>query len=877
MDAPQGTVTFVFTDLVGSTRLWERHPLVMPSIIRRHDELLKGIFDRAGGHVFKTVGDAFCVAFPDPAGALRAAASVQRALASEPWGEIGGLSARIGIHSGTAESRGGDYFGGTLNRAARIQSAAHGGQVLLSRATRDLLSDPPPGDLGFIDLGEHLLKSLDRAERLFQLGGEGLGSSFPPPRSLSVLPNNLPPRTTSFIGRAREMAALGALLDGASRLVTLTGPGGTGKTRLALEAAAGRLGAFPGGVWMVELAMLDDAGGLVAAVAAALGVREESGRPLRETLLAAVGRREMLLVVDNCEHLAASVARLVDELLRSCPRLRILATGRSALGLPGESLLGVPPLGVAGLPRDPVTGPGAARRLADCDAVRLFVDRARAVRPEFALTDDNAPAVAEICARLDGIPLALELAAARLRILDPRQIAVRLADRFRLLRGSGAGRSPHHQTLEAMVDWSHGLLAQQERVLFRGLAVFVGGCDLEAVEAVCHGSVPDGSDLLDLLQGLVDKSLVGVETGRSGTPRYTMLESIRHYATLRLEESGAMPALREAHARHFLEWASGAGPHFEGAEQASWLSRFDDELPNLDRALRWSIERGDAEAAHRIIASLGRPMEVRGHLTGGRSLAETVLGMPGPVDRGLRARAEMAAGRLMWALDDYPASRRLLECAVASASDAGDRALALSCRAFIGYLERGDGRVDEAESIFVACLAEAREIGSRQAESLALGGLGRVAASRGRLEEALALSEEALGIHRRLGDHWIAGLVLWGLAQTAVARGDAARAEEALREWSAIAGALGNGWLLPYILQTLAEAAVAGGRFERAARLQGAAEAQRERRGFRLSVAERAELDANLARIRSALPEARFTELSREGRDFNPEDLWLLE
>jgi predicted ATPase/class 3 adenylate cyclase len=876
MTAPRGAVTFVFTDIVGSTRLWEKHPEAMKAAVRRHDGILRAIFEGGGGHVFKTVGDAFCVAFDDPADALRAAADVQRGLAEAPWGETGPLSVRIGVHTGTAEARDGDYFGGTLNRSARIESAAHGGQVLVSRATHELVLDQELGGLDFVDLGEHRLQSLERPEHLFQLAGDGLRTDFPPPRSLSVLPNNLPPRPTSFIGRAVEMAAVAAALAGPARLVTLTGSGGTGKTRLALEAGAAQLGGFAGGVWLVELAMIAEPNRIAAAITAALGVREEPGRPLAETLVGALCRRELLLIMDNCEHLAAPVAELVARLLRSCSRLKVLATSRSALGLPGEMTVPVPPLGIFDAHRDPVRGPGAARRMADWDAVRLFVERAQSVRPDFVLDDDNAAAVGEICARLDGIPLALELAAARLRVLDARQIAARLADRFRLVRGTGAGRLPHQQTLEALVDWSHELLTGDERALFRRLAVFAGGRSLESIEEVC-GATAGGSDVLDLLQSLVEKSLVGVETGQSGEPRYTMLESVWHYAGRRLEESGESPALQDAHARHFLAWAVAAAPHFEGPEQAAWLARFDDEVFNLDRALRRLTALGESADALRLLAAMGRPMEVRGYLSEGRALAQAVLALPGAVDSALRARGELVAGRLAWALDDYAAAADHFTAAEALASGAGDRAMAASCRGFLGFLARGDGRPDEAEELFQSCLADARATGSEPAEALALGGLGRVAGERGRLDEARALLEAALAIHQRLGDQWIAGLVLWGLARTAIAQGDLERAEAVLRDWASIAAALGNGWTMPYILQTLAAAAVAGGRFERAARLLGAAEAQRERHGFRLSVAEQADLDGDLARVGAALPPARVEELMREGRDFNPDDLWILE
>jgi predicted ATPase/class 3 adenylate cyclase len=874
MNVPQGAVTFVFTDIVGSTRLWEKHPEQMRAAVQRHDELMRAAFLAAGGHVFKTVGDAFCVAFAEPSAALTATAVVQRTLAVEPWGVVGALEVRIGTHTGTAEMRDGDYFGGTLNRAARIEAAAHGGQVLVSGVTRSLVLDSPPEGLAFRDLGEHRLKSLERAEHLFQLTGEGLTSDFPPPRSMNVLPNNLPAQTTSFIGRAGEVEAITARLSGPTKLVTLTGSGGTGKTRLALEAGASLIGSFRGGVWLVELAVVTEAPRLAGAVTAVLGIREEPGRPLVETLVDALRRQELLLILDNCEHLARPVAALTAELLKACDGLRILATSRSAMGIGGEVTLPVPPLGIFNSHRERLAGPDLVRHLAESDAVRLFVERARAVRPDFELNDANAASVGEICSRLDGIPLALELAAARLRLLDPRQIAERLADRFRLLRSAGTDRLPHQQTLQALVDWSHDLLTEPEKVLFRRLGIFVGGRSLEAIEAVCPGGPLDEADVLDVLQGLVEKSLVGVETGESGEQRYTLLESVWHYARRLLEESGEKPQQEENHARYFLVWAVAAQPHFEAHGQTEWLARFDDDLFNLDVALRRLTRRGEAEPAMQLLAAVGRPMEVRGYLTEGYALAQAILALPAEVPPGLRSSAEFAAARLAWALDRYEEARQHFLASEQLAVTAGERERAGLCRGFVGFLERGDGRVVEAEEIFRRCLVEGREWASPTLEAVALGGLGRVALAFGRLDEAREMSEAALALHHRLGDRWTAGLVLWGLARTAIAQGEVARAGTALREWADIAASLGNNWTMPYILQTLASAAVVGGDGARAARLLGAAEAQRERYGFRLSVAEQFDVDEDLAKIKAAWPAEVITAAWREGRESLPVDLW---
>lgn len=877
MSLPQGTVTFVFTDIVGSTRLWEKHPATMGAAVRRHDELLREIFGRTRGHVFKTVGDAFCVAFAEPHAALAAAGDVQRLLAAERWDDIGALTVRIGVHTGTAESRGDDYFGGTLNRVARIEAAAHGSQVLVSGVTRELVRDNLPGGLGLRALGEHRLKSLDRPEQLFQLTGEGLPGDFPPPRSMSVLPNNLPAQSTSFIGRTSELEAITRQLSGATRLLTLTGTGGTGKTRLALEAGAALTGLFPGGVWLIELALITDAGLVPPAIIASLGLREEPGRSARETLIEVLRRQEMLLILDNCEHLIRPVASLAADLLKASPKPRILATSRSSLGISGETTLPVPPLGIFDLHRQPLDDPRLARQLEESDAVRLFVERAKAVRPDFALDAANAAAVAEICSRLDGIPLALELAAARLRLLDAKQIASRLADRFRLLRTSDQERLPHQQTLQALVDWSHDLLTEQEQILFRRLAVFAGGRTLEAVEAVCPCETLDEADILDVLQGLVEKSLINVETWESGEQRYTMIESVWHYARARLHDSGEEGRLRDAHARYFLGWAEGAEPHFNKSDQALWLAKFDDDLFNLDAAVRLFISRGLANEAMRLFTSVGRPMETRGYLTQGLGLVQSILDLPAEVPQALRAKTEFVAGRFSWALDRYDEAGKYFREAERLASLSGDSSLATSCIVFLGFLNRDGGRVAEAEADFLRGLAQARADRNQVAEALALGGLSRVEADRGHLEESRKLCEAALAIHRTLGDHYVIGFVLWGLARTAIAQGDITGAENALREWAGIAASLGSQWVMPYLLQTLASAACASGRFERAARLMGAAEAQRDRFGFRLSVTEQADLESDLAKITAALPPGQITALRNEGRDISPDSFWMVE
>jgi len=870
-EMPIGTVTFVFTDIVGSTRLWEKFPTEMATAVREHDALLHQIFASKSGYVFKTVGDSFCVAFEQASAAIEAAVEVQLKLEQVICGEHGPLRVRVGLHTGPAEVRDQDYFGGTLNRVARIEAAAHGGQILTSHLTVDLLADDPLINIDFRDLGEHHLRSLERPEHLFQVVGRGLGIDFPPPRSMEVLPNNLPNQTTSFIGREEEMEQVAKALTSSSRMVTLIGTGGTGKTRLAIEAGASLIGAFPDGVWLAELALLSDASKLLPAVASALRVREEPGTTLRDTLMSSLQNRKLLLILDNCEHLSGAVASLAVEILRNCPQTKMLATSRHALGIAGESTLPIPPLGIIDLRREPLRGPDLAERLSQYDAVRLFIERACAVNPSFEVTNDNAPAVAEICSRLDGIPLAIELAAARTRLLAVSQLAARLNDRFRIIRGGGADRLPHQQTLEALIEWSYELLSEPEKILFRRLGIFRGGRTLEAVEAIgCCGGL-DSEDILDVLQQLVEKSLVGTE-GRADA-RYTMLESVWHYARRKLEEVGESEEVGQIHANHFLAWATEAAPHFEGQDQARWLDRFDADSYNLDTAFNFLLSHGSIAEAARLLVALSRPIEVRGRLSEWAEHIESIIGQIENLPVSLRAEILATTGRLAWAMDRYEEGRKAFEKAIPAAREVGNDRLADLVQGFLGFFDRGEGLLDAAEKRFNAGLEAAAHSGDLRLRAIGLSGLGRVSLDRGQLEQARKYSEEALKIYRGLGDHWIIGLILWNVANTALELRETRRAEKALCEWSEIAKSLGNKWSIPYILVHFARVALQLEAPRSAARFLGGAEAVREDFGTRLTRPEEKENARAIEETRNSLEEDVFAALWQEGRDTEPEKL----
>lgn len=872
-DVPRGTVTFLFTDIVGSTRLWEHHPEAMGEALRRHDALMREASALHEGHVFKTVGDAFCVAFPTPRQALAAAIHAQRRMADMNWGPLGALAVRMGIHTGTAELRDNDYFGGTLNRTARIESAAHGGQILLSQVTQGLLEDDRPEHTAFKSLGNHRLRNLDRPEHLFQAVVAGLEQDFPAPRSLEVLPNNLPIQTSSFVGREREMEEVKRRLE-KTRLLTLLGTGGTGKTRLSLETGAQLIQAFDDGVWLVELAMISEPGQIVEAVAAAVGAQAEPERSLRDTVIHFLKSRKLLLLLDNCEHLLAPVAALVAQLLRACPDLKILATSRHSLGIAGEVTFPVPPLGMLDVRLVELTGPDIVERLSQYEAVKLFIERVAAVRPDFVITNANAPALAEICSRLDGIPLAIELAAARARVLELDQIAARLDDRFRLLRGNTTGRLPHQQTLETLIDWSHDLLSEPERLLLRRMGVFVGGRTLAGLEAVCGGGAIDSGDILDLLQQLIDKSLVTVEREAGAEPRYTMIETVWHYARAKLEASGELDPLRNRHLAYFLAFAEGASPRLEGPDQKEWLDRCQRELFNFRHAWEWCLRSRQSEPGFRLVRALCRFLEVRGSLEESLQVVSRVHELPTDgAAPGIVADFQLAAGRLAWAADRYALAREHIGEAQRRFEALGDDVGWARGAALLSFLDRSEGKFDDGERRLKAALEVGRQRQVPSLEAMALSGLGSIALERDDLEQARQLKEASLEVYQRMGDLWITALILWGLSHVALAQGDTRRAREALVEWMRIARHLGNRWMIPYLLDRHADLALALQQAERAARCLGASEYWREHNGEPL-VGRDLEIHTELvSRLRSALDSAALSAAWEAGRAAFPWEL----
>jgi predicted ATPase/class 3 adenylate cyclase len=624
--APTGTVTFLFTDIEGSTRLWDRAATAMRTALARHDAIVRGAIESHGGHVFASGGDGFAAAFERAGAGLGAALAAQSQLGAEVWPDGAEVRVRMGLHTGEVEERDGDYFGPAVNRAARLMAVAHGGQVVCSEVTAGLAPEIP-----IADLGEHRLRDLDRPLRVFQVGG----GPFPPLRTLDAFPGNLPAQVTAFVGRDDEQRAVAKALE-ESRVVTLTGVGGVGKTRLALQVAADAVPGYADGAWLVELGGVADADAVEEVVATTLTVQPQPGQSLRESLISYLRMKRLLVVLDNCEHLLEPVGDFVDRAVRAAPRVTVLATSREALGVAGERVLGVRSLPMPATDDDPVV-------IATADAVRLFVERAQSARADFALTADSAETVARLCRRLDGIPLAIELAAARVRSMAPAEIAARLDQRFRLLTGGTRRTASRHQTLRRAIDWSWDLAADDERAVLRRLSVCVGGFDLAAAESIGAGDAIDALDVDDLLGHLIDKSLV-VADDLGETTRYRMLETIREYGLERLEEAGEVDQARARHARHYAAFAEEAGVGLRTAREREWLERTEQELDNLRLAVTWSADSGVPEFALRIVSSLA--LEGVRIETSVGAWAEVATSSPGATSD---PRFPGALGALAWA------------------------------------------------------------------------------------------------------------------------------------------------------------------------------------------------------------------------------------
>ncbi|MGH2656534.1 MAG: AAA family ATPase [Actinomycetota bacterium] len=796
----------------------------MESILEEHNRLLREAIRGSGGIDVHTEGDSFFAVFRSAAASVSAAVAAQRALIGYLWPRDVTVRVRMGIHTGEGAVGGDDYIGLDVHRAARIAASGHGGQVLISAATAELVRVDLPGDVGLRDLGEHRLKDLARPERIYQLTIDGLPGEFPHIRSLET-PTNLPTQRTSFVGREREVAVVKDLLRGPG-LLTLTGAGGSGKTRLAVQAARELLHTYPDGVFLVDLAPITDPRLVPSSIADAIGVKAEGPRPVLDTLRDQLRDRETLLILDNFEQVveAASVA---SDLLDAAPRIRMLITSREPLHVAGEQELAVPPMALPD-----ARGTREPGDLMRCESVALFVQRAAAVDPRFRLAEANAPAVAELCLRLDGLPLAIELAASRVKLLSPQAILDRLGHRLELLTGGPVDLPARQRTLREAIGWSHDLLEENERVVLRRLSVFAGGWTLEAAEVVANPGGELGGDSLEVLSSLVDKSLVRRVPTAEGEVRFGMLEIIREFGAEQLEGAGEDEQTRDRHASFFLAASEAARPHLRGLERKRWLDQLELEHDNLRAALRRALDASHADVGLRLVAALWRFWHLHGHLAEGRRWAEEVLALPVSSARtAARTKALTALGGLAYWMEDVPATRRAYEEALAIARELDDRRGEAEGLYNLAYVPAYEGdipgavvMIEEARAMF-----EELEMPRGVADSLWILGIG--ARLQGDLAGSRARAEESLRLHRRAGDLFGATDALHTLGRTAFAQGDLATAAASFLEALDNDEQVGNRTGMAIVIDNLAAKAGAEGRHLRALRLGGASEAIKEAAG----------------------------------------------
>ena len=851
---PTGTITFVFSDIESSTSLWAQHPDAMKVALARHDAIMRDAIGSNSGVVFKTVGDAFCAAFLTASDALTAVTAVQRAFQANDWPGLS-IKVRMGLHTGAAEQRDNDYFGITVNRTARATSAAHGGQVLMSTVTAELLRDQLPPGVSLRDMGEHRLKGLINPEHLWQVVTSDLRQDFPALQSLNTIPNNLPLRSTSFLGREQDVSSVRDFLE-TTRLLTLVGSGGIGKTSLSLQVAASILDRFSDGVWFVELAPLTDATLVPSAIADALGLREEPGRPLLTIILDFLRSRQLLIVLDNCEHLVEACAQFADAVLRNCRNSRILASSREPLAVGGELAWRVPALSAP----DPKIQ-NSMQDIIQYAAVRLFVERARFAASSFQLTPENARSIAEICIQLDGIPLAIELAAARVKAMRVEQIAERLSDRLRLLIGGNRTALPHQQTLRSTIDWSYSLLPEVEQSLLRRLSVFSGGWTVEAAEAVCAGDMLESLDVLDAMTRLVDKSLVVLDE-LAFEPRYRMLEMIRQYGNEKLMEHDNGQGLCDRHLQYFAELSESFEPHFYRPDQVKWYVKSDNDLDNFRSALEWSLRAKQPGLGMRLLNGLHRYWVARVYWNEANTWFQKLFQLTNDESPSeLRAKSLFIAGHITYYYDPAVGQRfgeqslrmarllnyqqgivnalwligwchtpRLDGSAVPYFEESIELARSIDhvfgathALAWFGVYQLSVGDYESAEPLFHASKVQAQRLGG-DASLLGRcdGNLGLIALMRGDFSTAKSYLDESLALQRGAGNKNGVAESLWLQGRLALRQGTHAKAIRSFQESLELYRIYPNSLWVTRGLAYLTIALLACGQLHRAAQLVGA-------------------------------------------------------
>ena len=859
---PSGTVTLLFSDMAGSTRLLSRLGSAYADALDGHRRELRAAWANHGGTELGTEGDSFYVVFPDATKAVGAAIEAQRRLFAFPWPAGEQIQVRIGIHTGSPAMHDDAYVGMDVHRAARIAGAAHGGQVVISAATAELARPSLPDAAELRDLGLHQLKDLPADEHLFQVSIDGLPSEFPPLRSLGAA-TRLPVPPTPLVGRAEELAELTALVRTPSvRLVTLTGPGGTGKTRLGLEIATEAATDFTDGVFYCPLAPLTDPDLVLPTIASALGMRETAERTLLDILLDRLNDQRALLVLDNFEQLLGA-AEQIAELMNGTRILTALATSRSRLHINGEHEYPVDPLTLPNLDRLPPIG-----ELTQNAAVRLFIERAQGASPGYELTAEDGPPVAAICHRLDGLPLAIELAAARIKVLTPPAILTRLDARLRLLTGGPRDVPTRQQTLRGTIEWSYELLDPAEQALFTQLAAFRGGCTLDAIEAVCASEGEDALDLLDRIDSLVSQSLLLGRRTADGDVRYLMLQTIHEYAEGLLDHLPDGRPQRRRHAEYYLQLAETAERWLTGGkEQLEWLSRLTDEHDNLRAALAWGLSTdGDPSIALRLAAALWHFWEMSGSFSEGRRWLEQVLALPDQSPPQAQLRALAGAATLIWAQGDNDRARRLHETALDLARELGDKQAEAFALNGIGAQVIDEGDYERAEEVFEQAHTLALRIGDLRTAAMARHNTAEVAFHREQYEKAGERYEDSLRMLRELDDQWLLVGSLHGLSLVALRQGDRERAADTLRDCLQLAAGVGENFWLAESIEGLAAVAADAGEPARSVRLLAAADALRLRIAAPVQRGEQPEYQTLVDALRAQLDEQAFDNAWADGQ-----------
>jgi predicted ATPase/class 3 adenylate cyclase len=833
-------VTFLFTDIEGSTRLAQALSLhAWTAVLARHRMLIRGAIQSAHGHEEKTEGDGIFAVFERVDEAVAATVEAQRRLAAEPWPDGIEVKVRMGLHTGDGTlDADGEYVGADVHRAARVAGAGHGGQVLLSEKSSSLAFDGLPGGVHLRDLGEHRLKDL-RPEKICQLAIDGLRTEFPPIRSIDSRPNNLPTQLTSFVGREAELAEANRLLE-STRLLTLTGPGGTGKTRLSLQLAADVAERYPDGTWFVPLEPVRDPAFVASAIASAIGLVESGGRTPRDVVVEWIGERRVLLVLDNFEQVIDG-APVVGELLRACPNLSVIATSRAPLRVSGEQEYPVPglpvPLDILALSElqklNLRSGERslAAESISHYEAVKLFIARAVAVRPDFAVTNENAPAVAGICARLHGMPLAIELAAARVKLLQPDAILQRLEHQLNLLASGSRDVPERQQTLRGAIAWSHDLLSEGERRLFARLAVFVGGCDYATAERVCGPPEQVGVDILDGLMSLADQSLVKSEDV-DGVTRFRQLDTIREFAGECLAADGGQTEIEARHTAAFLELAEEAQPQLSGSDQRAWLGRLERDHDNIRAVLERATAAADANVACRLGFAMWRYWQKRGHLAEATRRLDAIAREPwSRSDKMLRAKLMEAVGGVAWWQADPDRMSAAYREALALWREIGDKreiANALYNASFPYAITAERGNPDptgEGMALMTEALALFREVGDQRGVANVLWGMGNIDYFSASGDQGLSDFREALEIFERVGDRTMAAWSRHMLGSGLLRLGHFHEAGPYLRQAIRLFHDAGDVSGITLVLDDLASEAIGLGDLQRGARLWGAARA----------------------------------------------------